>query len=106
MIYEYASKYPNKVRSLTFLDVSPNGIEFYIPSVLNNWTEKQTNEYKQIQLSGRYAIFGIINTLGVPWGLMSIFIPVSPPVSEFDGFLRWNFLTEKTWITQGLHFLL
>ena len=124
IIYEYAAKYPYKVKSLTFLDVAPNNIEFYVPFVLNNWSQSQLDGYKKSELNKRNQLFGLINGLGVPWGLMSLVLPVTKANAgkltvfqnnfwflkcirffwidnAFVDFVRWNFLTEKTWITQG-----
>jgi hypothetical protein len=100
-LYEYASKHPEMFKSLTFLDVSPVDIEFKIKAELNNWTDSQTESYKQGEFAKRKSLFGLINGIGVPWGLMSIFTP--PPKTYFSNLLdeiRWYFLTEKTWTTQ------
>jgi len=100
-LYEYTSKHPEMVKSLTFLDVSPVNIEFKIKAELNNWTDSQTESYKQGEFAKRMSLFGLINGLGVPWGLMAIFTP--PPKTYFANLLdeiRWYFLTEKTWTTQ------
>jgi len=100
-LYEYASNHPEMFKSLTFLDVSPVNIEFKIKGELNNWTDSQTESYKKSELAGRMSLFGIINGLGVPWGLMSIFAPT--PKTYFAnllGEIHWYFLTEKTWTTQ------
>jgi hypothetical protein len=45
----------------------------------------------------------VINGLGVPWGLMSLFYPPTKTFfSELSDEVTWYFLTEKTWITQEL----
>ena len=109
IIYEYASKYPQKVKDLTFLDTAPNNIEFEIPRILKNWTQNQYDEYKSRQLSSRFQLFRIINGLGVPWGLMSILTPASQSDTYYKQFseqIRWSFLNEKTWITQGITILI
>lgn len=47
------------------------------------------------------SIFGIINGLGVPWGLMKVFVPPEKSWPEnLRDERRWFMLTEKTWITQ------
>lgn len=104
IIYEYASKYPQKVKDITLLDASPNNIEFDIPRILKNWTQSQYDDYKSSQIASRFRLFGLINGLGVPWGLMSLLTPSSQSetfYSRFSEQIRWTFLTEKSWITQG-----
>lgn len=44
----------------------------------------------------------LINGLGVPWGLMSLFVPL--PKTIYSNLIyeqNWYFLTEKTWSTQA-----
>jgi pimeloyl-ACP methyl ester carboxylesterase len=107
IIYEYASKYPQKVTALTFLDSTPNGIEFDIPRILKNWSQSQYDEYKSSEIGSRFRLFSLINGLGVPWGLMSLLTPSSQSETFYNRFseqIRWSFLTEKSWITQGILF--
>lgn len=89
------------VHSLTFLDVAPNGIEWTIPKILKNFTQTQYNNYVDKDIDSRMSLFGIINGLGVPWGIMTFFVPLgnSYPV-ELREELRWYFQTDKTWVTQ------
>ena len=47
IVYEYASQHPEMIRSLIFLDVYPNNIEFKVPFILKNWTQTQYEQYKQ-----------------------------------------------------------
>jgi pimeloyl-ACP methyl ester carboxylesterase len=101
LIYHYAYEHPDMVKSLTFLDVAPANIEFKIPAELKNWTQAQVDDYKNKEFASRDALIKIINGLGVPWGLMSIFFPaLKTYYSEFNDEATWYFLTEKTWITQ------
>jgi pimeloyl-ACP methyl ester carboxylesterase len=102
LIYEFTFKYPNMVKSLVFLDVYPNGIEFKVPFILNNWTHNQLEEYKLNELNRRNQLFNLINGIGVPWGLMNYFIPLPEIIySNFVYESNWYFLTEKTWTTQS-----
>jgi pimeloyl-ACP methyl ester carboxylesterase len=101
LIYHYAYQHPDMVKSLTFLDVAPNDIEFKIPALLKNWTQSQLDEYKRQELASRLSLVKVINGLGVPLGLMSLFYPPTKTfVSELIDEATWYFLTEKTWITQ------
>jgi len=103
LIYHYAYQHPDMVKSLTFLDVAPNDIEFKIPALLRNWTQSQLDEYKRKELASRLSLAQVINGVGVPWGLMSLFLPATKTFfSELSDEATWYFLTEKTWITQEL----
>jgi pimeloyl-ACP methyl ester carboxylesterase len=100
-VFNYAAQHPEMVYSITFLDVSPPRVEWLTPKVLKNWTQEEYDKNVSNDMSGRYTIFGIINGLGVPWGLMSIFVSKSKayPNSTQDE-VSWYFLTDKTWTTQ------
>ncbi|EFC39470.1 predicted protein [Naegleria gruberi] len=100
IIYKFALEHPELVKSLTFLDVFPPGIEFTSMKDLKNWSQEQFNTYKNQELRGRRTLFGIINGLAVPWGLMSIFVGSSSNTSNADEITFWM-STEKTWITQS-----
>lgn len=102
LIYEYASEHPEMVSSIVFLDVYPNGVEFKVEAALNNWTQSQLNDYKNKEFAQRESLLNLINSLGVPFGLMNMFVQL-PKVkySDFVYEIHWNFLTEKTWTTQA-----
>ena len=101
LIYHYAYEHPEMVKSLTFLDAYPANIEFKVPFILKNWTQSQLEDYKNKEFASRQSLIKIINGLGVPWGLMSIFFPGSKTYfSDLSSEATWYFLTEKTWITQ------
>ena len=102
-IYRYALQHPEMVYSLTFLDVYPARFEWITPKVLKNWTDDQYNSNVQSDLSSRSSLFKIINGLGVPWGLMSIFVPLSSVYpSNTAREVNWYFLADKTWSTQEI----
>lgn len=101
IVYKYALTHPEMVYSITFLDVSPNLVEFIIPKILKNLTDSEYKNYFDNEIAGRYSLFRIINGLGVPWGLMSLFVPLGksdPP--EYRNEINWFMLTDKTWTTQ------
>ncbi|KAL9652485.1 hypothetical protein ABK040_000057 [Willaertia magna] len=101
IIYKYALLHPEMVYSLTFLDVYPDNIEFISERDLKNLTQPEYENFYNREMAGRQALLRIINGLGVPWGLMPIFVPSG---NSWPESLReeknWFFLTEKTWITQ------
>lgn len=105
IIYEYAVAHPEMVRALVFLDVAPFQAEWKVPQMLKNWTQGEFDETVERDLASRAALLNVINGLGVPLGLMGLFMP---PEKSYPDYLReerrWYFLTDKTWATQA-HFL-
>ncbi|CAF0715670.1 unnamed protein product [Brachionus calyciflorus] len=101
LIYEYASRRPENVRSLTFLDSGVFDMEFKIIKKLKNWSDSELEKYKKSEYFSRKSLFSLINGIGVPFGLMSSFIPgYKVYFNELTDEVNWYFLTEKTWITQ------
>lgn len=100
-VYEYASQSPDMVHSMTFLDVAPARIEWTTQAVLKNLTAKQLDQLIAQDMRGRFTLVYLINSIGVPLGLLRYFLPVtdSYPV-ELMNEKRSFFLSEKTWITQ------
>jgi hypothetical protein len=83
------------------LDAYPPQIEWTSQRALKNWTDAQYDTEVKADLASRLSIFGIINGLGVPWGLMKIFMPAENSwPTDLRNERRWFMLTEKTWITQ------
>ena len=100
-VYQYALEHPEMISSITFLDVFPENVEWLTPKVLKNWTDDEYNAYKKLDLEGRYSLFRLINGLGVPWGLMPLFVPTESVYPEnTKNEVRWYFLADKTWTTQ------
>lgn len=77
MAYEYALEHPEMVHSIVMMDTAKPGVEWDVPARIYNWTTEQATAYKNADLQGRNLIFNIINGIGVPFGLMGIFIPPS-----------------------------
>ncbi len=96
--------YPSTVKQSVFLEVYPSGQEFIKIGREKNFTAKQLEDYKQLDLKGRSILSGIILGLAIPWGLMPIFVPAGrdptyyPP--EKWGEFRAQLWTSKAWITQ------
>ena len=90
------------VKSLTFIDVTPNGIEFQISKTLNKWTQSQLDDYKKTTFSARRDRLRFINGLRVPWGLMSLVQPAGNTFfPELNDEVRSYYLEDKTWATQS-----
>lgn len=98
-MYNYALQHPELVKSLVFLDVYPDLVEFNVKRDLLNWTNQQYQQDMNLELAGRRNLINIINGLGVPWGIMPLFVPITSN-STYRYEQNWFFITEKTWGTQ------
>ena len=100
-VYNYALEHPEMVSSITFVDVSPALVEWTTQKLLKNLTNDQYDQEVSSDLANRYGLFGIINGLGVPCGLMPLFFPKNKVYPrETANEVDWYFLTDKTWATQ------
>jgi len=107
VMYEYATRHPDNVASFVFISVYYDNIEWRQQQAYNNWTAQRTEEYRQTTLQGRDTLFTIIRGFGVPWGLMTFFIPANATAyawPERYSEYRWFYLTAKTWTTQYFFF--
>jgi pimeloyl-ACP methyl ester carboxylesterase len=96
IVFNYALQHPEMVSSITFLDVSPGYSELMTQKILKNWTNTEYEEEVKSDLSNRYGLFGIINGLGVPLGLMPFFFPKNKVYPrETANEVDWYFLTGK-----------
>jgi pimeloyl-ACP methyl ester carboxylesterase len=77
IIANYTRLFPNKVAGIAFLEVAPPDIEFLYYASKNNLNSDQLRDYRKRELQGRLGLVSIILSLAIPWGLMSIFAPVS-----------------------------
>ncbi|KAG9853005.1 hypothetical protein KCU98_g3234, partial [Aureobasidium melanogenum] len=59
------------------MDSNPDCIEWFDAQRANNWTEKQTLEYRQTDLQGRISSMHLILGVAIPWGLLPFFIPAN-----------------------------
>ncbi|EFC40303.1 predicted protein [Naegleria gruberi] len=104
IIYQYARDHPEMVKSLTFLDVFPDGIEFTSAKILKKLTESEYEAFKKSELNSRRSIMNIVNAIGVPLGIMPFIIGPNSNTSNSNEIAFWM-RTEKTWITQSILFL-
>ena len=107
IVYDYLSSFyqnvSNKSVSLTLVDAYPTGIEWTVPFVIKNWSNKQLINYVSNDMDTRFKQTYLINALGVPLGLMKFFIHSESSNSSADEYAnerKWFYITEKTWITQ------
>jgi len=101
MVVSYASKNLDKVKGLGFIDVYPPNFEW---DPLNPSYQPGA---KESALASRNTYMEIIRSLGVPTGLMSVFVPPSPnymPASKV-GVQTWTYRTWKTWTSQAYYML-
>jgi pimeloyl-ACP methyl ester carboxylesterase len=102
LIYQYALDHPERVKSLTFLDVVPNNVEFSIKNKLSNFTEKEAEAYKNKEYSHRQTYSKLKNAFGVPWGIISFYIePYKAFFSYLNDDIDWFSHTEKKSITEN-----
>ena len=70
---------------------------------MNDQTAEEAAAFREVSLGGRQFLFNIIRGLGVPLGLISIFIPPSEGYAwpEREPEYRAPYLQAKTWCTQN-----
>jgi pimeloyl-ACP methyl ester carboxylesterase len=104
-VSSYYMKYPNKVKSIIFMDVFSPGIEFESLKYLNNWSDEKLKSYQKIDFMGRVSMGNLILGLGLPWGLMPIFVPMASVPKNFQppekaAEYRVQLWTNKMWVGQ------
>ncbi|USP75121.1 hypothetical protein yc1106_02395 [Curvularia clavata] len=76
-VLKHARQNPTTVEGVVFLDASPNGIEWLDRKRALNLTMKETIDFAKTDMRGRVTLAQIILTLGIPWGLLPIFVPAN-----------------------------
>jgi hypothetical protein len=107
LVYDYLSKFydqnsSNSNVSLTLIDAYPAGIEWKLPFVIKNWSNKQMISYITSDMESRFKQILLINAISIPFGLINFFVPSSNSsrVDEYANERRWSYFSEKTWATQ------
>eukprot|EP00999_Lentomonas_sp_LEN2_P002276 NODE_360_length_1593_cov_103.770805_g328_i0.p1 GENE.NODE_360_length_1593_cov_103.770805_g328_i0~~NODE_360_length_1593_cov_103.770805_g328_i0.p1 ORF type:complete len:527 (+),score=92.60 NODE_360_length_1593_cov_103.770805_g328_i0:44-1582(+) len=102
--YSYGVAYPEHVEAFVFLESVGDQVEWRMKIDVDGMSVEEAEEFKADDLASRSTLFGVINALGIPWGLMSIFVGGAPPAGYYpaDKFAEamWFFQTAKTWATQ------
>lgn len=95
---------PSATKALVLFDASPDGIEWFDLQRKNNWSEKQTLDYRDIDMAGRIFLTKIILSLAIPWGLMPIFIPKDKGYFDQSLYPRFHYQSykEDLWARQYL----
>jgi pimeloyl-ACP methyl ester carboxylesterase len=100
-----ASNHSSSIKSISFVESYPPGIEFDAYTYLNGLDQTATSRYRSAELLSRLQIARLILFLAIPWGLMSLFFPVSSQDADFSPPLRWTeyrvqMWKSKSWVSQ------
>jgi len=100
-----ANNHTSNIKSVTFVETYPPGIEFSYYGYQNCLSQEAISEYRSAQISSRIGLVQLILSMAIPWGLMGLFIPISP---QYEGYYppeRWSefrvqMWKSKVWISQ------
>jgi hypothetical protein len=113
LVYDYLSSSFNQNSSnsnvsLTLIDAYPAGIEWKLPFVIKNWSNKQMINYITSDMESRFKQILLINAISVPFGLISFFVPSmnSSRTDEYANERWWSYFSEKPWTTPQSQLLL
>ncbi|KAI9143034.1 hypothetical protein BKA69DRAFT_1063994 [Paraphysoderma sedebokerense] len=100
-----AGKYSSSIKSVTFVETYPPGIEFSYYGHQNGLNQQAVSDYRGAQLSSRIGFSQLILWMAIPWGLMSLFVPLSPRDTNYYPPERWpefrvQMWKSKVWISQ------
>ncbi|KAF2630419.1 hypothetical protein BU25DRAFT_484495 [Macroventuria anomochaeta] len=76
-VLRHAKQNPSTTRGVVLLDVSPNGIEWLDQKRTQNLTMEETVTLAKLDLEGRASLTQTILGVGLPWGLLPVFIPAN-----------------------------
>ena len=79
-----ANNHTSSIKSVKFVKTYPPGIEFSYNGYQNALNQQAISEYRSAQISSRIGLVQLILSMAIPWGLMGIFIPISP---QHEGYL-------------------
>lgn len=63
----HVNENPNATKAFVLFDASPDGIEWFDLQRKNHWNERQTLDYRDIDMAGRISITKIILSIAIPW---------------------------------------
>ncbi|KAI3642471.1 hypothetical protein MP228_012026 [Amoeboaphelidium protococcarum] len=92
-----ASKHPSDIKSATFLESYPQGIEFDYYGVYQSLDQNQVSAYASSQIVQRLGLSKLIISLAIPWGLMSLFVPIQPQDPNYYPAEKWTELKVQSW---------
>lgn len=73
-----AKNKPSQVASVSWVEVYPPGIEFDYYAQQNSLSKQQETDYRNTDLASRASLAKLILYMAIPWGLMSLFVPLQP----------------------------
>ena len=100
-----ANNHTSSIKSVTFVETYPPGIEFSYYGYQNGLSQQAISEYRSAQISSRIGLVQLILSMAIPWGLMGLFIPISPQHEGYYPPERWSefrvqMWKSKVWISQ------
>jgi pimeloyl-ACP methyl ester carboxylesterase len=99
------NNHTSSIKSVTFVETYPPGIEFSYYGYQNGLSQQAISEYRSAQISSRIGLVQLILSMAIPWGLMGLFIPISPQNEGYYPPERWSefrvqMWKSKVWISQ------
>ena len=92
-----ANYHTSSIKSVTFVETYPPGIEFSYYGYQNALSQQAISEYRSAQLSSRIGLVQLILSMAIPWGLMGLFIPMSPQNEAYYPPERWSEFRVQMW---------
>jgi hypothetical protein len=68
-----ANNHTSSIKSVTFVETYPPGIEFSYYGHQNGLSQQAISEYRSAQISSRIGLVQLILSMAIPWGLMGLF---------------------------------
>ncbi|KAJ3128635.1 hypothetical protein HK098_003842 [Nowakowskiella sp. JEL0407] len=96
-----AAKHPSNIKTISFIETYPPGIEFNYYGVKNKLDQNALANYRNSQLASRFALVNIILSLAIPWGLMSLFVPIIPRADTYYPPNKWMEFRVQMWKSQA-----
>ncbi|CAH1233766.1 Hypp823 [Branchiostoma lanceolatum] len=106
LAWEFARTHRENVTSLILMDCYDDDFEFRQERFVRNLTDAEMERKKEEDLRSRVFLHDVIRTVGVQWGLMSIFAgggadkATFQPPEYYDAFRFLNSYNEKSWTYQ------
>lgn len=105
IVLQFAQDNPSMVSSVVLLDAVKPNFSFKSLITLTNVTESKRDLIWHEVVDTNRKLLGFFNSIAVPFGLMSSFVPQKPTNNKYWSLddrmeQRWQSVTEKTWIIQ------
>jgi pimeloyl-ACP methyl ester carboxylesterase len=102
MQFRYAARHPANVAGLAFFNVYFRTVEWRAYQAYKGLSAAATDAYRRAQIQQRFATFGLIRAVAVPWGFVSLFTEKAGDYAWPARFAaaRYPYSRGKTWVTQ------